>query len=175
MYSEFDFNYALENTKVLHEPDRRIDTFGSTQFEFQMLSELMDQVNVTRVRVGRIQAEKPLILRPDGMEDWDFEGFGAEGAAFGEWVKNNIKNLAILKYGFQFKRSEVSEELVHEPLDAVADRLKENLRVSGNPMTAIIQAVDDTWEISLLRFTFEMIEKSHSINIFDFKRRGLLS
>lgn len=174
MYSEFDFTYALENTKVLHEPDRRIDTFGSTQFEFQMVSELMDQVNVTRVRVGRIQADKPLIVRPDGMEDWDFEGFGEEGAAFGEWVKENMKNLAILKYGFQFKRTEVSEELVHEPLAAVVDRLRENLRVSGNPMTAIIQAVDDTWEVSLLRFTFEMIEKSHNINIFDFKRRGLL-
>jgi hypothetical protein len=41
-------------------------------------------------------------------------------------------------------------------------------------MRAIIQGVDDTWEISLLRFTFEMVEKSHKINEFDFKRRGLL-
>lgn len=174
MHSEFDFNYALENTKVLHEPDRRIDTFGSTQFEFQMVSELMDSVNVTRVRVGRIQADKPLILKPEGMEDWNFEGFGEEGSAFGQWVKNHIRNLAILRYGFQFKRSDISEELVHEPIEAVAARLKEDIRVSGNPMRAIIQAVDDAWEVSLLRFTFEMIEKSHNINIFDFKRRGLL-
>ncbi|WP_256199355.1 hypothetical protein [Verrucomicrobium spinosum] len=47
-------------------------------------------------------------------------------------------------------------------------------RASGNPMRAIIQGVDDTWEISLLRFFFEMIEKSQNINMFDFKRRGLL-
>jgi hypothetical protein len=41
-------------------------------------------------------------------------------------------------------------------------------------MQAIIQGVDDTWEISLLKFTVEMIAKSRGINLFDFKRRGLL-
>ena len=49
MPSEFDFQYAMENTRVLHEPDRRIDTFGSTQFEFQLVSELMDAANVWTV------------------------------------------------------------------------------------------------------------------------------
>lgn len=174
MPSEFDFYYAMENTQVLHEPDRRIDTFGSTQFEFHLVSELMDKANVTRVRAGRIEAGKPLLFRPEGHDNWNFENFGPEGAAFGEWIKQHIRDLAILRYGFHFKRSEVSEELVHEPLAAVCDRLVGELRSSGNPMRAVIQGVDDTWEISLLKFTCEMIQKSHHINIFDFKRRGLL-
>ena len=174
MPSEFDFHYALENTRVIYEPDRRIDTFGSTQFEFRLVSGLMDDVNVTRVREGRIDAQKPVILKPEGMEDWNFEGFGPEGEAFGRWAKEHLTNLAILKYGFQFKRGDVSEQIVHEPSALVCDRLITETRASGNPMRAIIHGVDDTWEISLLKFTFEMIEKSHNINIFDFKRRGLL-
>lgn len=174
MHSEFDFQYAMENTRVLHEPDRRIDTFGSTQFEFQLVSELMDRANVSRVRNGRIRAEKPLILKPNAVDEWSFEGFGENGEAFGQWVKEHMKNLAILRYGFNFARSDIQEELVHEPFQAVCDRLLEDQRISGNPLRVIIHGVDDTWEISLLRFTFEMIEKSHNINIFDFKRRGLL-
>ena len=174
MPSEFDFQYAIENTRVIYEPDRRIDTFGSTQFEFRLVSEHMDNVIITRVREGRIDAMKPLILKPEGMEEWNFEGFGPEGQAFGDWVKQHIKNLAILRYGFQFKRGDVSEQLVHEPHAAVCDRIVAETRSSGNPMRAVIKGVDDTWEISLLKFTFEMIEKSHNINIFDFKRRGLL-
>lgn len=59
MHSEFDFQYTIENTKVLHEPDRRIDTFGTTQFEFQLVTELMDSTNVTRVRQGRIERNAP--------------------------------------------------------------------------------------------------------------------
>ena len=174
MHSEFDFQYAIENTRVLHEPDRRIDTFGSTEFEFLLVSELMDTANVSRVRTGRIEAHKPLIIKPTAVDEWDFDGFGPEGRAFGQWVKHNIKNLAILRYAFQFKRTEVHEELVHESIDVVCGRLVDEARTTGNPMRAIIHGVDDTWEISLLRFTFEMIEKSQGINLFDFKRRGLL-
>src|SRR6187402_3313764 len=43
MHSPDNIQYALETTRVLLEPDRRIDTFGDTRFEFQLLSELMDR------------------------------------------------------------------------------------------------------------------------------------
>jgi hypothetical protein len=176
MPSEFDIQYAVENTQVIHEPDRRIDTFGSTQFEFQLVTEPMDHVNTTRIRVGQITAEKPLILRPnpDAMADFDFEGFGPQGEAFGDFLRENLHKLAILKYGFRFKVGDMQEEVLHEPMDQVCDKLLEAIRISGNPMRAIIKGVDDTWEISLLKFTVEMIEKSQKINMFDFKRRGLL-
>ena len=59
MYSEDDIHYALETTEVLHEPDRRIDTFGSTSFEFHLVSELMDDVSQVRVRSGRPGWKKP--------------------------------------------------------------------------------------------------------------------
>lgn len=174
MHTEFDIHYALDMTKVLHEPDRRIDTFGNTQFEFQLVSELMDKVNHVRVRQGRIEAEKPLILRPEGPKGFDFDGFGPEAEHFGDWLRENIHKLAILKYGFRFRKSDMSEQIVHESMDSVCGRLLDDIRVSGNPMRAVIQGVDDTWEICLLKFTVEMIEKSHGINVFDFKRRGLL-
>ena len=45
---------------------------------------------------------------------------------------------------------------------------------SGDMFRAVIEGVDDAWEVSLLCFMIEMIQQSHEINIFDFKRRGLL-
>lgn len=174
MPSEFDIQYALEQSRVLHEPDRRIDTFGSTQFEFQVVTELMDAVNACRVREGRIEAHKPVIMRPDGMADFDFDGFSPEARAFGEWLKENASEIALLKYGFTFRMAEVTESVVHESLEAVTGKLLDRVRADGNPMRAIIQSIDDTWEISLLKFAVDMIGKSRGINLFDFKRRGLL-
>ncbi len=174
MPSEFDIQYALEQTEVLHEPDRRIDTFGTTQFEFQVVSELMDAVRTCRVRNGRIEAQKPLILRPELDPDFDFEGFGPAAGAFGEWLRANIQHMAFLRYGFKFRQSDFTEEIVHEPIEEVCGRLLDQTRVDGNPMRVIMRTVDDTWEISLLKFTVDMIVKSRSINEFDFKRRGLL-
>ena len=119
MPTEFDIQYALENTQVLHEPDRRIDTFGSTHFEFQIVTELMDSVGAVRVREGRIEAEKPLILRPEMPGHFDFEGFGPEVAEFGEFLKDNLHNLAILKYGFKFRKGDISEQIIHESMEEV--------------------------------------------------------
>ena len=49
-FSRDDIRYAAEMTRVVYEPDRRIDTFGDTRFNFLLLSELMDEVNVARAQ-----------------------------------------------------------------------------------------------------------------------------
>ena len=69
MYSQDDIQYALEFTQILLAPDRRIDTFGSTSFEFHLISELMDSANETRVREGIIHADRPTIIKPDPYTD----------------------------------------------------------------------------------------------------------
>ena len=56
--TEDDFQYAIENTRVILAPERQIASFGSTSFRFYLISELMDQVNEVRVRDGRIHAER---------------------------------------------------------------------------------------------------------------------
>ncbi|MBL9118076.1 MAG: hypothetical protein JNJ83_23915 [Verrucomicrobiaceae bacterium] len=170
----FDFQYAIENTQVVYEPDRRIDTFGSTEFQFQLVSELMDSANACRIREGRVEAHRPLVFRPEPGAHFDFEGFSPEAAAFGHWLRENIADIAVLRYGFSFRRMDVTEHTVNEPVSEVIGKLVADAKLRGNPMQAIIQGVDDTWEISLLKFTVDLIAKSQGINIFDFKRKGML-
>ena len=178
MHSQDDIHYALETTKVLREPDRRIDTFGETRFEFLLISELMDRSGEIRIRTGEVEAMRPRILRPSGFREVELDGFDPTARArfdkLVERLKSEGKDLAFLEYGFQFKRGQVHEEIVHDSLDAVRERVLEDIRRSGNPARAIIEGVDDAWEISILKFSFEMILRSHEINAFDFKRRGLI-
>lgn len=178
MHSPDNIHYALETTKVLREPDRRIDTFGETRFEFQLISELMDQVGQVRIRTGEVEAMRPRILRPEPYRDVELDGFDpSTREKFDQMVnqfRNQGKDLAFLQYGFQFRRGHVHEEIVHESIHDVRERVLEDIRRSGNPSLAVIEGVDDAWEISILKFSFEMILRSHEINAFDFKRRGLL-
>ena len=83
-------------------------------------------------------------------------------------------NLAFLQYGFHFRKSSVREVVVNEPLEHVRERILEDLRHSGNPSLAVIEGVDDAWEVSILKFSFDMIMRSQDINTFDFKRHGLI-
>ena len=167
-FSRDDIRYAAEMTRVVYEPDRRIDTFGDTRFNFLLLSELMDEVNVVRVRSGWVEAEKPKIIRPSIYNEISTEGFSGEAKRFFDWLsKNGPGFLTLLEYGFRFKRSEVSDIVVR-------GRLLDQVRNGEDTFMALIEGVDDAWEVSLLKFTVEMIQKSHEINIFDFKRKGLL-
>lgn len=178
MPSQDDIQYAMETTRVLHEPDHRIQTFGETRFEFQLLSEPMDQVGKVRIRTGEVEAMKPRILRPEPYRNIELEGFDdnarARLDALVDKLRSEGKDLAFLQYGFRFKRGAVNEELVHDSIEAVRTRVLEDIRRTGNPSRAIIEGVDDTWEISILKFSFEMILHSHEINAFDLKRKGLI-
>ena len=69
---------------------------------------------------------------------------------------------------------DLTEEIVHDKMEAVCDRVVEDVRSGGNPIQAVIAGVDETWDISLLKFNMDMIQKSQKINEFDFKRKGLL-
>ena len=170
-----DISYAMENTKVLYVPDRRIDSFGETRFNYRLLTEPMDEVGSTRVRSGWVEAHRPRILRPADMAGVDMEGFSPAAAQFFDWLRTRGgPGLAILKYGFMFSRSDVTSETVHEALPAVSERVVREALESGDSYRAVVRGVDDAWEASLLRFVLEMIERSHEINAFDFRRRGLI-
>jgi hypothetical protein len=178
MHSQDDIHYALETTRVLHEPDRRIQTFGETRFEFQLISELMDRVGQVRIRTGEVEAQRPRILRPDHFNEVEFDGFNDTARErfhrMMEKFRAEGRDLACLQYGFQFRRGDVHEEVVYETIDNVRDRVLGEIRRSGNPSLAIIEGVDDAWELCVLKFSLEMILRSHEINAFDFKRRGLI-
>lgn len=166
--------YAIENTRVLRAPERRIATFGQTSFRFFLVTELMDSVNKVRVRDGRMHAERPQILAPSHLRQMLMEGFGEGAEAFGSWLQENAPQLAVVKYGFQFRKSDISDEVVHCPLADVVGRLQERVNEMDDPLSAVIEGVDEGWEICLLKFASDLIEESAPDNLRDLHRRGLL-
>src|SRR6476469_10770466 len=102
--TEDDFQYAIENTRVIVAPERQIATFGSTSFRFYLISELMDQANEIRVRDGRIHADRPQILTPEHYCRLLLEGFGEKAAQCAEALRERMSNKAVLRYGFQLRK-----------------------------------------------------------------------
>ncbi len=166
--------YAMENTQVLVEPDRRIDTFQETRFLFTIITEMMDSVGKIKVRIGEVEAQKPRIIRPAMYNEVELEGFDEKVHEYLKWMKEKGIEPTFFQYGFHFRRSEVREVFYNDQLEMVKERVLEQAYRESDPMMAVLQGVDDAWEIGVLKFTIDMVEKSQSINQFDFKRRGLL-
>jgi hypothetical protein len=174
MFNSDDFQYAMENTQVIVAPARLISTLGSVNFHFYLISELMDQANGVRVRDGQIQAERPEIVTPANCAKLLLDGFGEPARDFASWMERQRENMALLKYGFQFRKSGVVESIVHSPIEQVVDRVRDQVTAAMEPSSAIIQGVDDAWEVCLLKFTMELVQQSAGGNMGDFRKRGLL-
>jgi hypothetical protein len=169
-----DFDYAIENTQVILAPERQIATFGSTSFNFYLISELMDRVDQVRVRNGTIHAERPQILTPEHYCRLLLEGFGEKAQRYVDQLREHARSVAVLRYGFQFRKTDVTEQTLRDSIDAVINRTKRRVESENEPLSAIIQGVDDAWEVCLLKFTIDMIERSAGGNFGDFRKRGLI-
>jgi hypothetical protein len=174
MISPDDFNYALENTRVILAPSRRLDTFGTSLFNYFLVTEAMDTVNLSRVREGHIHAERPQIMTPQNMAKLMLEGFGDQGRRYAEQISAEAARFSFLKYGFRVSKSDVRAYDVHESLENVAGRLKEELQSKNEPLTALLTGVDEGWEVCLLKFMIDLISASVPGNLGDFHERGML-
>src|SRR6202040_1424451 len=171
---EDDFDYAIENTQVILAPEQQIATFGTTSFHFYLISELMDRVDQVRVRNGKIHAERPQILTPEHFSHLLLEGFGEKAQHYVDQLRENLRNMAVLRYGFQFRKTDVTEETLRDSIGSVINRTRSRVENANEPLSAIIQGVDDAWEVCLLKFTIDMIERSSGGNLGDFRKRGLI-
>ncbi len=174
---EDDFDYALENTRVLLAPQRRIQTFGTTTFNFHLLTESMDRIDSIRIRRGTVEAEKPAIFTPQSAARLLLEGFGERAEAFAEALRSlresNHPQVALLKYGFQVRRSHVVEDLATGSLQALSDRVCADVQNSADPLAAVLVGVEDGWEVGLIKFTLDLVAQSGPGNFDDFRRGGL--
>ena len=85
-----DFHYALENTKVILPPQKRLETFGTTVLNYHLITEEMDSVNRMRVREGRIHAHKPELVTPDHFAKLLLEGFGEKAEKYADAVSRRL-------------------------------------------------------------------------------------
>lgn len=168
------FHYALENTRTHLEPSGLIETFGSTMFDFVLVSQLMDEVDRIRLRRGSLRAERPRLVAPQHFAKIMLDGFGEQAREFADWLENHGENLGFLRYGFQFTKSNLREEIVRGDLQAVLTQAVDEARTDGGTRRAVIEGVDDAWEVSLLKLAVETARRSAGGNVEEWRKRGLL-
>lgn len=170
---DFDRWYAAKSARFLVEPSHQLETFGNTLVNYHLISELQDHPGKVRIREGRLEAHQPLVITPD-FSSVETEGFGDEARAYLEFLKENEKNLRILQYGYHLKSDNFSEQIVTDRLSAVTERVKEAVIASGDKFSAVIQGVDDPWDVALVELWLREVKRSAGGNIRELGERGKL-
>lgn len=170
---DFDRWYAAKSARFLVEPSHRLETFGHTLVNYHLISELMDYPGKVRIREGRLQANQPLVIAPHFVES-DIAGFGDEAQAYFNFLKENEENLRILRYGYQLKSDKFTEYVVTDRLSTVTERVKAEVLASGDQFAAVVQGVDEPWDVALVELWRREVERSARGNIKDLQREGKL-
>ena len=170
---DFDRWYAARSARFLVEPSHRLATFGNTLVNYHLVSELEDRPGKVRIRKGRLEAHQPLVIAPH-FAPIETEGLGDEARAYLEFLKENERNLRILQYGYQLKSDNFSEQIVTDRLAAVTERVKDEVLDSDDKFAAVVQCVDNPWDVALVELWLREVHRSAKDNIRELNERGKL-
>lgn len=169
----FDRWYAASQVKIVLSPSHLLETFGSTLVNYHLISELDDHPGKIRIREGRLEAHQPRIITPR-FGEVETEGFSPEAKEYLEFLKSNEENLRILQYGYRLKSDNFSEQILTDSVEAVTDRVKNVVIESNDKFAAVLQGVDDPWDIAIIELWRREVVRSAGKNIKELNDSGKL-
>ncbi len=171
---DYDRWYAARHVRILVSPSHQLETFGSTLVNYHLLSELEDHPGKIRIREGRLEAHQPLVLTPHRLAELTTEGIGEEARAYLEFLKEHEDDMRILRYGYHLKSDNFSEQIVTDSLSAVTERVKAAVSESGDKFAAVLQGVDEPWDVALVELWRREVARSAGKNIEELHAKGKL-
>lgn len=169
--------HTIKNTEILRPPNQSLATFGTTNIYYYLVtepvySELVENVDETVVREGRVIAERPRIVTPYYLSR--LEGFSSDAKKYFEMLlRAHGPNIAGLFYTYKNEPKQLN--IVSENLLVVVEKLNAEIDKRGDPLTSIIKGEDALWDVSLMKFIYEVTRSSLPDNLLQMGARGLLN
>ena len=173
-------NERIENaaryTQILRYPRQHLATFGVTNIYYYIVtepvySELIQETNETVIREGRVITERPKIVTPYYL--MRLEGFSPDARQYFEMLlKMHGGDTPGLFY--TYKNEPKGLNIVSDNLPVVVEKLNKEIDRRGDPLASIIRGQDELWDVSLLKFIYEITRNSVQKNMSQLGARGLL-
>ena len=168
---------AVKHTEILRLPKRSLSTFGVTNLYYYLVtepvySELVKDISETVIREGRVIAERPRIVTPYYLSR--LEGFSADAKRYFDMlIRTHGRNVPGLFYSYKNEPKELN--IVSDNLLSVVNKLNAEIDKGGDPLVSIIKGEDELWDVSLMKFIYEMTRSSLPDNLSQMGKRGLLN
>jgi hypothetical protein len=168
METDDKIKYALENTELVRAPQQNLSTFGNSVIDYYVVTELVGNLSV--VRDGKVIAERPRIVTPAYLIN--VEGFSEQAKRYIAMMARERPYESGIFY--RYKNEPRGMNVVSEPIKQVIGKLTGQIEEERNPLSTIIRGVEETWDVSLLMFIYELTTRSVRTNVAEFSRRGFL-
>ena len=124
------------------------------------------------MREGRVIAEKPRIVTPYYLSH--LQGFSQEASRYLDaLVKAYGPDAPGLFYTYRNEAKDLT--IVSEHWRTVVDRLNAEIDKRGDSLAAIVKGEDELWDVSLLKFIYEVARGALPHHVSQMGARGLLN
>lgn len=165
---------AVKQTEILRAPKQSLYSFGTTNLYYYLVTEPVyaekSRPPETVIREGKVIADRPKIVTPQYLSR--LEGFSPEARRYFESIINEKSNASGLLYTYKNEPKEMN--IVSGPLSEAVAKLNEDLDRRGDPMVSIIKGLDELWDVSIMKFIYEITRTSVPDNVRQMGQRGLL-
>ena len=168
--------YAVRHTEILRPPKQSLSTFGTTNIYYYLVtepvySELIKDAAETVIREGRIIAQRPKIVTPYYLSR--LEGFSSDARRYFDMLlKIHGPDAPGLFYTYKNEPKELN--IVSDNWLTVVNRINDEIDRRGDPLASIIKGEDELWDVSLLKFIYEITRHSFRTNVSQLGTKGLL-
>ena len=167
---------AIERTQILRAPKQNLYTFGTTSIYYYLVtepaySEILKNTAETVIREGKVIAERPKIVTPYYLNT--LEGFSPEARRYFRSLLEEHGDLRGLFY--TYRNEPKSTNIITDNMKTIVDRLNADIDRRSDPLTAIIKGEDTLWDVSIMKFIFEITRNSVPDNLRQMGGRGLLN
>ena len=175
---EARLQYAIRHTRVVRPPRQSLATFGTTVVRYHLVCEpVFADLNIpaarveTVVRDGTVTAERPQVVTPSYLSR--LEGFGENAREYLEQVvREHGRHAPGLLYAYRNEFSGTT--IVSGGVGEVAGNIGSRLDREDRRLEAVIRGVDELWDVSLLKFIFDLTTRSARTNASELNAMGLL-
>lgn len=166
---------AVKHTEIIRSRITPLLTFHTTELPYIFLAESDINVGDTVVRKGRVNVEKPSIILPGDIAQ--FEGFEFEKDYS---ISHDMITTFLLVRGVRFPSLKYSNQVceidVYEgSLQKAIDLYSDHLQKSEDVHSGLIVGPEDCWQFSVLIFVCGMVARSANEDIRrildDFRKR----
>lgn len=169
---------AVRNTKIVRSPKQTLATFGTTTIRYYLVTEpLFTEINPVKgqdeavIREGTVTAERPQVVTPYYLSQ--LEGFGDHAARYLEQLLNQFgPDTPGLLYAY--RNQDMQTSIVSGSATEVATRIQQRLDREDRHLEAVIRGVDELWDVSLMKFIYDLTNASVQSNVTELRTRGLL-
>ncbi len=171
------FNSVLERTRVVRPPRQALETFGVTNVRYHLVTEPvyrdLDPApdHETVVRYGMVRAERPQVVTPH---------FLLQADSFSDGARQFLEELSKIQGPdspgvlYSYKNEPGGMDIVSGKLMDVANRIARELDENNRALEAVIVGVDELWDVSLMKFIYELTHSSARTNVSQLRSAGML-